>query len=178
MSRRRGLTVAAALAVLIGVSLLLGSALSRPGSSSSASPLLGRHAPALAGTTLGGGTYRLPRKPGRLTLVNIWASWCGPCRQELPLLSQVARHAGAEGVRLVTVNTKDGEVPARELLRKVGASDLLTVQDPHGRLAVEWGVTGVPETFVVDAGGVVRARFQGPVSQAWLDQQIQRWGPR
>lgn len=178
MTPRRGAMVAVALAVLVGVSVMLGSALSRPGSTSSASPLVGRHAPRLAGTTLSGSHYRLPAHPGKLTLVNIWASWCGPCRQELPLLAQAAQKWSSRDVQLVTVNTKDGEVPARELLRKVHATDLLTVTDPHGDLAVEWGATGVPETFVVDAGGVVRARFQGPVNEQWLQQQLRRWGSR
>lgn len=178
MTPRRGIAIAVALAVLVGVSVLLGSALSRPGSSSSASPLIGRHAPRLEGTTLSGSHYRLPAHPGELTLVNIWASWCGPCRQELPLLADVARSWSSRGVQLVTVNTKDGRVPARELLRKVHATDLLTVTDPNGSLAVEWGATGVPETFVVDGDGVVRARFQGPVSKQWLQQQLRRWGGR
>lgn len=178
MTPRRGVAIALALAVLVGVSVLLGSALSRPGASSSASPLIGRHAPRLAGTTLSGSHYRLPAHPGKLTLVNIWASWCGPCRQELPLLAATAQRWESRDVQLVTINTKDGEVPARELLRKVHATNLLTVTDPHGRLAVEWGATGVPETFVVDADGVVRARFQGPVSKQWLRKQLRRWGDR
>ncbi len=178
MTARRGVAIAVALALLVGVSVLLGSALSRPGSSSSASPLIGRHAPRLAGRTLSGSRYRLPARPGGLTLVNIWASWCGPCRQELPLLAGTAERWSSRGVRLVTVNTKDGAVPARELLKKVHATDLLTVSDPQGRLAVEWGATGVPETFVVDGDGVVRARFQGPVSKEWLSRQLQRWGGR
>jgi cytochrome c biogenesis protein CcmG/thiol:disulfide interchange protein DsbE len=178
VSLRRGIAVATGVAVLAGLSLLLGSALTRPGSSSSASPLVGRPAPVLAGRTLAGSDFRLDRRPGRLTLVNIWASWCGPCRDELPLLARFSRKWAPRGVRLVTVNTKDGPVAARSFLDEVHARDLLTVTDPHGQLAVAWGATGVPETFVVDGRGTVRARWKGPVTQSWLEQQVRRWESR
>jgi cytochrome c biogenesis protein CcmG/thiol:disulfide interchange protein DsbE len=79
------------------------------------------------------------------------------------------------GVRLVTIDTKDGPVAARTLLDEVKARQMLAVQDPDGRLAVSWGATGVPETVVLDQHGVVRARWLGQVSADWLDRQLRRW---
>ncbi|HEY3529701.1 MAG TPA: redoxin domain-containing protein [Nocardioides sp.] len=136
--------------------------------------LLGERAPALRGSTLDGSSYVL-RPTGHLTLVNIWAAWCAPCRDEIPLLARAAADYRSQGVRLVTVDTRDGPVAARALLSDANAQDLVAVVDPHGRLAVSWGATGVPETVVVDGQGIVRARRIGAVSREWLDSQVRRW---
>lgn len=172
------------LAVAVAVSLLLaalGVAAAR-GSGSAGTPatgptggaLDGKPAPALAGTTLTGDHFRL-RPAGKVTVVNIWASWCGPCREELPTLVRVQRRWQDRGVRLVTINTKDGPVAARSFLHRLNVRDLLAVSDPEGRLAVAWGATGVPETVVVDRHGIVRARWLGAVQGGWLDEELQRW---
>jgi cytochrome c biogenesis protein CcmG/thiol:disulfide interchange protein DsbE len=174
--RRRGV-VAVALVALTATALLLGSALAGSEGSTQTSPLVGSKAPALSGRTLSGSTYTLDPKPHTLTLVNVWASWCGPCRDEVPLVADTARRWSDRGVRVVTVDTTDGPVAARSLLAVSHAKGLLTVQDPQGRIAVAWGVTGVPETFVVDGRGVVRAHRAGPVTRAWLAEQLGRWAP-
>jgi len=175
MTARRTVAAIAGL-VVVGVAVLvLGSAMGDTGSHRS--PLEGRKAPALTGTTLDGQHYELTARPGTVTVVNIWASWCGPCRDELPLLVRTLDHWSDRGVRLVTIDTKDGPVAARTLLKEVKAKDLLAVQDPEGRLAVSWGATGVPETVVLDEHGVVRARWLGQVSAGWLNRQLRRWAP-
>ena len=174
MSRTRLLAVGGTLAVGLALVALLGTALRGAATTPDRSPMVGHRAPALAGRTLSGSTYTW-RPRGAVTVVNIWASWCGPCRQELPL---VARSAGAwsrRGVRVVTIDTKDGPVAARSLLHEVHAERLRAVQDADGRLAVSWGATGVPETVVVDAHGIVRARWTGALDRGWLQQQLQRW---
>lgn len=177
MSLRRHGVIAVALVALVGTALLLGSALAGSEGSTQANPLVGSKAPPLSGETLSGTTYTLHEKPHTLTLVNVWASWCGPCRDEVPLIADTARRWSDRGVRVVTVDTKDGPVAARTLLQEVHATDLLAVQDPHGRIAVAWGVTGVPETFVVDEHGVIRAHRAGPVTRPWLSEQLGRWAP-
>ncbi|HEX5561632.1 MAG TPA: redoxin domain-containing protein [Nocardioidaceae bacterium] len=174
MRGRRAAAVVALVATAAVVVVLM-TAVGGASSGSSRSPIIGHQAPALAGTTLSGASFRLRPSPGTTTVVNIWASWCGPCRNELPMLATAATRWARHGVRLVTVNTRDGPVAARTLLKEVGARHLLTVQDPQGRLAVTWGATGVPETFVVDQGGVVRARWVGQLRQGWLDSQLHRW---
>jgi cytochrome c biogenesis protein CcmG, thiol:disulfide interchange protein DsbE len=168
---RRALLVVGLVAVVLVATLAL-----RPRGASSAgagSPLIGKPAPALAGTTLSGQRFAL--RPGHVTVVNIWASWCDPCRQEVPLVADLARRWAGDGIQVATIDTRDGVSPARDFLAKVGASGLLAVQDPNGRIAVGWGATGVPETFVVDARGVVRARWIGAVSEDWLTGQVERW---
>ncbi len=85
------------------------------------------------------------------------------------------RRAAGPGL---TIDTRDGPVAARSLLHEVDATDLPVVQDPDGRLAVDWGATGIPETFVVDATGTVRARSRGAVTLEWLQEQARQWGSR
>jgi cytochrome c biogenesis protein CcmG, thiol:disulfide interchange protein DsbE len=177
---RRGRRVLILVAPVVGALALVAvvaAALARDDGSSTAVPLVGQPAPSLAGETLQGEEFVL--EPGRhqLTLVNVWASWCGPCRQELPLLAATAREAPSR-VAVVTVNTRDGPAAARSLLEQTGTEDLLTVKDVRGRIAVSWGATGVPETFVVDAEGVIRAHHSGAVTQEWVKTQIDTWGPR
>ena len=176
-ARRRGLLLAV-LGGLGAVTALLALALGRAALSDGSSPLVGAPAPALQGRTLAGEHFRLDHQPGRLTVVNIWASWCGPCRQELPLVADLADRWSDRDVRFVTVDTRDGPVAARSLLHEVGVRHLLTVLDPQGRIAVSWGATGVPETFVVDGNGTIRARQAGPVSADWLRGQLEHWSDR
>jgi cytochrome c biogenesis protein CcmG, thiol:disulfide interchange protein DsbE len=166
-----GVALTVAVVVLAGLTLALAA---RPGALG-ARDLVGRAAPPLSGTTLTGDHYRMPARPGHLTVVNIWAAWCAPCRSEIPLLARAADDYRARGVRVVTIDTRDGPVAARSLLADARARSLLAVEDPRGRLAVSWGATGVPETVVVDRRGVVRARWLGAVSRSWLDRQVHRW---
>ena len=178
MSVRRG--VLRPLSVVIGVIaaavLVAGLALALDGHRGAADrALLGARAPQLQGTTLSGSRYVLRPADGHLTLVNIWAAWCAPCRDEIPLLARAAADYRPRGVRVVTVDTRDGPVAARALLSDTNAENLVAVEDPHGRIAVSWGATGVPETVVVDGHGVVRARWIGAVSRPWLDSQVKRW---
>lgn len=180
--RRLGiLAVAAVVLVLLGalgVAVARGPGAQGAGTSPATGPgggaMNGRPAPPLAGKTLTGSHFRL-RPSGRVTVVNIWASWCGPCREELPTLVQVQHQWRGRGVRLVTINTKDGPVAARSFLHRLHVTDLLAVSDPQGRMAVAWGATGVPETVVVDRHGIVRARWLGAVPPGWLDEELQRW---
>ena len=171
----RTLTVTVTAIAFIGILAGLALALGRGDGGPPPRALIGSPAPALAGSTLGGGHYRLRPSSGHVTIVNIWAAWCPPCRQELPLVARAAVDLRRQGVRVVTIDTRDGPVAARSLLSDVGAEQLLAVQDKQGRLAISWGATGVPETVVVDGLGVVRARWVGAVSRSWLDAEVRRW---
>lgn len=126
--------------------------------------LLGRPAPALTLPPLNPGDAGLgPRDVaggGRVTLVNLFASWCIPCREEAPQLAELAR---ARGVRLIGIAYKDKPEAARAFLAEFGNPYSRIGLDSDGRAGIEWGISGVPETFVIDRHGIVRGRF-GPLS--------------
>jgi cytochrome c biogenesis protein CcmG/thiol:disulfide interchange protein DsbE len=96
-----------------------------------------------------------------VTIVNVWASWCAPCRQEHPLLMDLAKDPS---VRVVGVNYKDNPENARRFLGQLGNPFAVVGVDPSGRAAIDWGVYGVPETFVVGPDGTVRHKHIGPLT--------------
>jgi cytochrome c biogenesis protein CcmG, thiol:disulfide interchange protein DsbE len=110
--------------------------------------------PQLAGLSLtcfSGGTLDLGRAPGVPTVVNLWASWCGPCREELPLVQQLADTAG-DRVRVVTVNSQDG-VPQATSFAADARLDLPTAYDGDGAVSAALGLRGLPQTLFVTADG-------------------------
>ncbi|MFJ8579870.1 TlpA family protein disulfide reductase [Micromonospora sp. NPDC093277] len=129
-------------------------------------------APALSGATLDGGRFDLATARGQVVLVNVFASWCGPCRDELPLLVDAERRWSPHGLRLVGLNVRDGDAAVRSLLEETGATGLTVLPDPDGTRSVDWGVRGVPETFLVDRDGRIVERQRGVVTQAWLEQRV------
>lgn len=108
-------------------------------------------------------------KKGAVTLVNVWASWCVPCRTEHPLLMQLAKR---DDLRVVGINYKDDPANARRFLITLGVPFAAVGSDPTGRAAVDWGVYGVPESFLVDGEGVIRLKWIGPLTQEALDNEI------
>ena len=98
---------------------------------------------------------------GRVTLVNIFASWCVPCRQEHPVLEKIAKD---ERVRLVGINYKDKPQNARAFLDEMGNPYAAIGVDQSGRTFIDWGAYGVPETFLVGRDGVIRYKFIGPLT--------------
>lgn len=100
-------------------------------------------------------------RAGKVTVVNVWASWCAPCRIEHPLLTELARRAD---ITLVGINYKDAPENAARFLGMLGQPYAAVGMDSDGRTAVDWGVYGVPETFVVDGQGIIRYKHIGPLS--------------
>jgi cytochrome c biogenesis protein CcmG/thiol:disulfide interchange protein DsbE len=98
---------------------------------------------------------------GRVTIVNVWASWCAPCRQEHPLLVDLAKDPS---VRVVGINQKDNPDNARRFLGALGNPYAAVGVDPNGRASIDWGVYGVPETFIVGPDGVIRYKHIGPLT--------------
>ncbi|MBT6116792.1 MAG: DsbE family thiol:disulfide interchange protein [Rhodospirillaceae bacterium] len=122
-------------------------------------PPLAGIAPGLARADLG----------GRPALVNFFASWCLPCRAEHPILMALAEEGA---VAIYGVNYKDPEADARDWLEALGNRYERIGIDATGRTAIEWGVYGVPETFVIDAKGRVRYRHVGPVLERDMERTI------
>jgi cytochrome c biogenesis protein CcmG/thiol:disulfide interchange protein DsbE len=170
--RRPGLLPVAGLLVagLLGVGVVAGPGVGRP----SATPTrrLPVPAPALVGTTLSGDRFDLAEARGQVVLVNVFASWCGPCRDELPLLIEAGRRWSPHGLRLVGLNLRDGAQAVQALLDATGADGFTVLPDHDGTRAIEWGVRGVPETFVVDRDGRIVAYQSGVVTRAWLEAHL------
>ncbi len=108
-------------------------------------------------------------RDGNLKLVNYWASWCGPCRVEHPNLTKLA----SQGMAIYGVNYKDQPAQATAFLEDLG--DPYTAQgiDAQGRMALDWGVYGVPETYLVDGEGTIILRIAGPVTQRVISTILQ-----
>ena len=98
---------------------------------------------------------------GRVTVVNVWASWCAPCRQEHPLLVDLAKDPS---IRVVGINQKDKPENARRFLGALGNPYAAVGVDPNGRASIDWGVYGVPETFIVGPDGTIRHKHIGPLT--------------
>lgn len=135
------------------------------------SPLIGKPAPAFqlsrvadAGQTLSPEDFK-----GQVALVNVWASWCVSCRQEHPVLLQLARQ---NVVPIYGLNYKDQREAAQGWLNQHGNPYVASAFDADGRVGINWGVYGVPETFVIDKAGLIRHKHTGPVTPESLDQEL------
>ena len=131
-----------------------------------------RSAPELVGTTLDRQHFDLTDQRGKVVLVNVWASWCGPCRSEYPVLVAAAKGLGPRGLVVVGINTQDSRAKAQAFLKELGGAAYPSVSDDDGTHAINWGTFGVPETFVVDRDGTVRTRLAGEVTAEWIDQNV------
>ena len=103
--------------------------------------------------------------------MNFWASWCGPCVDEHPVLSGTNDNLGDE-LAMVGVLYQDDPDDARAFLTRYGPTGYTHVVDEGGRLAIDYGITGPPESYFVDAEGIVRAKQFGPLDQALMDQRL------
>ncbi|WP_341251321.1 TlpA family protein disulfide reductase [Euzebya pacifica] len=134
--------------------------------------LMDQPAPPLSGPTLGGGTADIADHTGQVVVVNVWASWCVPCRREHPLLVRAAEVLAPHGVQFIGINTQDTERDALRFLDEMGELPYPSVLDPDGRWAVEWGTFGVPETFVIDRTGRIRAKRIGELTEGWIVEAV------
>ena len=106
--------------------------------------------------------------PGEVSLLNVWATWCLACRQEHPVLSELSRQA----VTIYGLNYKDDVSEARQYLTEHGDPYAASAVDKSGRVGIEWGVYGVPETFVIDKTGVIRHKHIGVLTQEDVEETL------
>ena len=106
---------------------------------------------------------------GNVTLVNVWASWCIPCHDEAPFLLELA---GDTRIRLVGINYKDQPDNARRFLNRYGNPFAASGADQNGRAAIEWGVYGVPETFLIGRDGRIAYKLVGPVNAENFEREV------
>jgi cytochrome c biogenesis protein CcmG/thiol:disulfide interchange protein DsbE len=160
MKKRLLYLVPAAVFLIVGVGLAIG--LTRD-PSELPSALLDHPAPAFELPPIegreGDGLTRADLEGGGPVLVNVFASWCIPCRVEHPFLERLAE----EGVTIYGINYKDPPAQARAWLEELGDPFARIGADRNGRVGIEWGVYGVPETFVVDGDGRIRHKHVGPL---------------
>jgi len=145
------------------------------------SPLIAKPAPAFTLQSLSAPGKRLSSDilKGKMSLVNVWASWCPSCRQEHGELVRIARESD---VQMIGFNWKDERPAALEMLRTFGNPYVLSVYDPENQVGIDWGVYGAPETFVVDAEGIIRHKRIGPIDRkVWQEEivpVIEQYRPR
>lgn len=165
--------------IFAGLVVMFGLALQKGDPSKLPSALVGRPAPLIGLPPLDGlvgdGGRPVPGldagtlAAGRVSIVNFWASWCVPCAEEHPLLVQLAAR---RDVTLYGVNYKDQTANARRFLGRYGNPFNAVGVDANGRAAVEWGVYGMPETFIVDGRGIVVYKHVGPLSPTAIEAKI------
>ncbi|KAB8197410.1 redoxin domain-containing protein [Nonomuraea phyllanthi] len=164
--RRPLMTLAALMAVPVLLAVLVHAL--GPGGRTDAVPE--RRRPDLSGRTLDGRAFALGELRGHPVLVSVWASWCDPCRAEFPLLAGAAREL--DGVRFLGVDLRDAPGAARAFLAETGAASFPHLADPDGRLALELGARGVPETFLLDRQGFIVDRRIGALTQDWIEGHV------
>ena len=126
------------------------------------SPLLDKPAPVFTAPKLLAPNEKLATSDlkGQVWLFNVWASWCVSCREEHPVLNEFAKQ---KAVTIIGLNYKDDPAAAKNWLDTLGNPYNVSIMDQDGRIGLDWGVYGVPETFVIDKKGVVRYKHTGPV---------------
>ncbi|WP_269144448.1 DsbE family thiol:disulfide interchange protein [Methylicorpusculum oleiharenae] len=135
------------------------------------SPLIGKPVPhfQLAQLHAPDQTFSPEQMKGKVWLLNVWASWCVSCRAEHPVLNEFARTGQVE---IIGLNYKDEPADARQWLAQLGNPYTISVMDTEGMAGLDWGVYGVPETFVIDKKGLVRFKLTGPVDPNNLQTEI------
>ena len=174
-SLRRKLLVALPLILFLALAALFFFRLGSGDPSRIPSALIGREAPkadlpAVAGLLQDGKPLpglNAAEFKGNVTLVNVWASWCVPCHDEVPLLDELAKD---KRIRMVGINYKDQPDNARRFIGRYGNPFAAVGADPNGRAAIEWGVYGVPETFIVGRDGRIAYKLVGPITEANLEK--------
>ena len=106
---------------------------------------------------------------GKLAIVNVWASWCVPCRQEHPILFELAKD---KRFQLIGMNYKDASDNALRFLGSLGNPFSAVGVDPNGKMAIEWGVYGVPETYLIGKDGMIALKHVGPIDPEILQNKI------
>jgi cytochrome c biogenesis protein CcmG/thiol:disulfide interchange protein DsbE len=136
------------------------------------SPLPGKPAPQFALPMLEtSDTMKLTDVTGSVAVVNFWASWCIPCREEHPVLLEGARTYLPKGVKFIGVTYNDQEADSKAWLKEMGQA-YPSLVDKGARVAIDYGVAGVPETFILDKHGVVAFKKFGPITSAELAQKL------
>ena len=135
------------------------------------SPLVGRPAPGFALTTFDGAPLTLEAQRGKVVVVNFWASWCDPCKHEAHLLESTWQRVQSQSVVFIGVDYEDTRSEGLNFLHTYGIT-YANVVDSNGATAINYGVTGVPESFFIDCRGVVVHKVTGELSEQTLESNL------
>ena len=165
-----GVAALVALIVVIGLVLHGGTGRGGPGiiSIGRATDVRPRPAPDFVLTSFDGQRIQLSDYRGRIVVLNFWATWCPPCRVEAPVLQRAAERLESAGVTILGIDVWDDQAAAIEFLDEMGVT-YPNAEDATRLIPVEFGVTGLPETFVIDRKGVLVRRWMGPLTDDELD---------
>jgi cytochrome c biogenesis protein CcmG, thiol:disulfide interchange protein DsbE len=177
--RTRGIVIA--VGILVGVlavmwaaiRVLEGTGLSQDPFGEAAPPF---EAPLLGGGNGGDGNLALADLKGTPVVLNFWASWCGPCKEEAPTLAAAEKEWRDQGVVFLGIDSEDTDADALDFVAEYGI-EYRSVTDPQGKIELDYGVTGFPETFFIDANGVIQGKYIGAIDAATLDASITQIAP-
>ena len=176
-SLRKVFAIVASASLILGLMVLLGIGLANrsPATGRSGITRVGRPAPQMAFTTFDGDPMDLREQLGRPVVINFWASWCGPCRQEATILERLWQRYREDDVVFIGVDIQDSDGDARAFISEFGIT-YPNGMDSDGRISIDYGVIGIPVTFLIDRDGVVARRWVGGVRQsqmnAWLEELV------
>lgn len=147
---------------LLATALCAGLVAVGAGCKSSGAPVQGEMAPDFVLQSSGGATRKLSNYRGKVVLVNLWATWCPPCIEEMPVLDQLAKDYADKGLVVIGIAGDDDTQAVRDFLAKSPVK-FEVLFDPGGAIGTRYGITGYPETFFVDRQGLLRDKIIGPV---------------
>ncbi len=185
-ARRRTITIFVIVSVLnVALFALLWTQLLTPASNTSSSnsgtllgdvssPLIGKTAPDFTLKTLQGtpATMSLASLKGKRIVVNFWASWCGPCKEEAPFLQKIAPRLQAQGIVLLGIDAEDTSSDALQFLQTYGITYPNVQDTSNGETMVKYGVVGFPETFFINRSGVIAAKWMMPLNEQGLKAEL------
>jgi len=170
--RKIGIIAGITFLALLGLLLYGVSVSDRPDRQSLPSPLIGKPAPTFSLPVLGDPNRQISNEDllGAPYLMNVWGSWCPACRIEHPVLTAFAETGQ---IKVIGYNWKDDPDDAQRWLTQFGNPYALILADMEGRSAIDWGIYGAPETFLVDANGIITWKYVGPLTDEIIQTQLQ-----
>lgn len=151
----------------------LWSGLSGKGGVEIPSQLVGRPAPEFTLKSFDGDEVKLSDFRGKTLLVNFWASWCHPCREEAPALEKTYMSLSGRQVEFIGINIMDDRKSAEEYIKSFGGT-FVNIYDPENRVHLDYGVGGVPETFFVNPDGIITGKHRGPLTEKMIMNYIEK----
>ncbi len=172
-SKRTRWIVAAAIAAVVGGIAWAAFAVLGDDPSITDSPLVGKAAPVVVLSALERDGEVRVSAPGKVLIINFWAPWCVPCKGEHQLFNRAISQWSPDDVQMVGIAYQSDDADVSAFLDIVGRN-IQTLRDDNGEASIEFGVSGVPETFFIDENGIVRARVAGPVNEKLLTTVVTR----